>query len=379
MQSFLRAPGSVVVAGPLAGAPAQVAAAAADGGAALTLHRLADPSAVRRVLRDLAADDHRTERFPGPNPVSLDSSHFGQLRGQPYYICEKTDGVRHALVCCTLDAPELGRRVNVCALVDRALAVYLLPLGCVPRAAYQGTLLDGEVAWNRARRRWEYIVFDAVCVSGIPVLNATLPRRLDAVHRVLRVYGRATPDPSPDPLDLRVKTFVPCTKLADYEASLDRINRQYATDGVILTPAVTPVQYGRHHGMFKLKCGEGVRHTVDFLVGADGRTLCVFDSGTHVAVGALRPGEASVPPRSVAECAPVGDGTWALVHLRTDKTTANDMYTYQKTLLNARENLGLRHLHDVFPQHQAPPPLPESPVYAPPPLPESPVYAPAEN
>lgn len=365
MQAFLRAPpvaAAGATASPLLGAPAQVAAA---DGATLRLHCLADPGAVRRVVRDLAADDARAERFPGPNPVSLDSSHFAQLRSQAYYICEKTDGVRHALVCCTLDVPELGRRVNVCALVDRALRAYLLPLQCLPRAAYQGTLLDGEVAWNRARRRWEFIVFDAVCVSGIPVLNATLPRRLDAVHRVLRVYARATPDPSPDPLDLRAKTFVPCTKLDDYEASLDRIRRQYATDGVILTPAVTPVQYGRHHGMFKLKCGEGVHHTVDFLVGADGRTLCVFDSGTHVAVGALRAGDAA-PPRSVAECAPVdaAAGTWALLHLRTDKTTANDMFTYQKTLLNARENLGLGHLYDVFPQ-QAAPAVPDSPEYVP--------------
>jgi hypothetical protein len=29
------------------------------------------------------------------------------------------------------------------------------------------------------------------------------------------------------------------------------------------------------------------------------------------------------------------------VGIRTDKTTANDMYTYQKTMLNIRENLSL--------------------------------------
>lgn len=319
-----------------------VIAALSPAGPALMLDRLEDPTSVRRVMRDLASDDHRTERFPGPNPVSLDRSHFDRLRSEPYYVCEKTDGVRHALVCCTLNPPELGGRpVKVCALVDRALVVYLLPVRHLPRAVYQGTLLDGELTWNRGRRRWEFLVFDAVCVSGIPVLNATLPKRMDAVHRILRVYSRHPS--SSDPVDLRAKTFVSCTKLSEFEASLPSIKTSYEIDGVILTPSLTPVQYGRHHGLFKLK--DGGRHTVDFLVGPGGRQLSVFDNGTHVPVGTLRE---SAPPGCIAECAAVEGTTWTLVHVRTDKKTANDMYTFQKTMLNMREGLGLRNLRDVF-------------------------------
>jgi len=319
--------------------------AGAEGPSPLTLHRVTDVGyrqILLAVLRDLAMDDGRHPRFPGPNPVSLDSSHLPKLRAEPYYVCEKTDGVRHLLLCCTLETPF--RKLNVCVLVDRALAMYLLPVQHLPRAAYQGTLLDGELAWNKRRARWEYLVFDAVAVSGIPVLNGTLPERMDAVHRMVRVY--AAHDASGDVVDLRPKTFVACCNLREFEDSLPSLEQQYDIDGVILTPATAPVTYGRHYGMFKLKFD--ARHTVDFLVGPDGRQLGVFDNGAHVTVGSLAPGH-SAPPGSIAECATAGQqGVWTLVTLRTDKATANDMFTYQKTLLNMRENLGLADLKQVF-------------------------------
>lgn len=330
-------------------------AAAADGAPPLVLHRMTDTAyatRLQRALKDLACDDHRAPRFPGPNPVSLDTSHFPRLAAEPYYVCEKTDGVRFLMVCCTMDSKD--GKLNVCALVDRSSTAYLLPIGHLPRAAYQGTLLDGEAAWNKRRRRWEYLVFDAVCVSGIPVLDGTLKDRLAAAHRVLRVYSDSTPaaaatEATPaDPVDLRAKNFVSCTRLEDFEASLGALQEQYDIDGVILTPARTPVTYGRHMGMFKLKFGS--KHTVDFLVGEDGRQLRVFDAGAHVAVGSLFPGQAGAAPGSIVECALAAPGTtlWTVVTTRTDKTTANDMFTYQKTLLNMREALDMSHLKRVF-------------------------------
>lgn len=328
-------------------------AAACEGATDLCLHRVDDAqslSLLRDIARDLASDDSRMPRFPGPNPVSLDSTYFSKLAGEPYYVCEKTDGVRYLLVCCTMPAPPDLRShrplVNVCALLDRALNAYLFPLQQLPRAAYQGTLLDGEIAYNRAERRWEFLIFDAICVSGVPVLNGSLPDRLAAVHAVLRVYSPSEADPAV----LRAKDFVPLSRLADFERAMDGgLRDAYDIDGVILTPAARPVVYGRHFGMFKLKFG--AHHTVDFLVGQDGRSLSVFDSGTHVQVATLRPDAPPVPPGAIAECG-LQQGTWVVVLLRTDKKTANDMYTYQKTLLNIREALTLDHLARVVPQRE---------------------------
>jgi hypothetical protein len=294
------------------------------------------------VLKDLSSDDAAAPRFPGPNPVSLDTSHFPVLRSQPYYVCEKTDGVRYAMLCYTTSAG--GAKVNVCALVDRALNAHLLSVRHLPRAAYQGTLLDGEVVFNRCSERWEYLIFDAMCVSGIPVLNSPLKERMNAVHAVMRVYAEANrrdPPAQRDDLDLRPKDFFALPQLDDFEQELHFIKIKHDVDGVILTPATAPVVYGRHRTLFKLKFD--ARHTVDFLVGADGVSLTVFDAGRHVPVGRLRRGAAS--PGVIAECVraqpPAGQDEWDLVMVRTDKTTANDMFTYRKTMLNIREGLTL--------------------------------------
>lgn len=315
---------------------------AAGHGLPLVLHQLTDPmqvSQVRAVVKDLACDDSSSTRFPGPNPVSLDTSHYPKLRGEPYYICEKTDGVRYLMVVCTLAQP--AGPLKLVALLDRAMNAYVLPVQYVPKALFQGSLLDGELVWNKATKQWDFLVFDALTVSGIPIMNSTLPDRLRAVHKALGAYVHD----DDDPVRLRVKSFFPCSDMPAAEHHLGKARDAYDTDGVILTPAKPGVVYGRHMGMFKLKFGS--KHTVDFLVGQDGRQLSVFDAGRHVPVGTLR---SPAPSGSVAECTlpDLATTVWDLVTIRTDKTTANDMYTYQKTLLNMREGLTLDHIKAVF-------------------------------
>lgn len=347
----------------------------------LVLDRIVDDHVASRIvtiMRGLANDDSKATRYPGPNPISLDTSHFPQLQKEPYYICEKTDGVRYALVCTTLPPPlkapapgqpnsESNKSLNMCCLVDRALAVYVLPLRHVPKAMFQGSVLDGELARNTLTGAWDYLIFDAVVVSGVPVLDSTLNVRMDAVHHVMRVY---TPHPD-DPVTLLPKTFFPCAQLDMYRAHAKSV--PYEIDGVILTPAMPPVVYGRHFGMFKLK--DGSRHTVDFLVGADGRSLSVFDksitaattatiatttnknnknnttarnnkaTSAHVTVGTLIE---AAPADSIVECELISGTQWKVVGVRSDKSTANDMFTYQKTLLNMREALTLDSIEPLF-------------------------------
>ena len=315
----------------------------APGGRELSMSRVVDAKYqgfLAAAVRDLSMDDARQARFPGPNPVSLDTSHYPMLRREPYVVCEKTDGVRFALLCCCVPgAHPLDEPLRVAALVDRKGSSFLLPLRHVPTALFQGTLMDGELAWNKADASWDFLVFDAVVVSGVPVLNAPLKDRMEAAHRGLRAYSV---DRS-DPVRLELKSFVACSRFDDVDAHLVAASAKYDIDGVILTPQGRGVVYGRHGGMFKLKFG--ARHTVDFLVHHDGRGLTVFDNGTHVVVGALR-----APSRAgtVVECVLATDGVWDLVTVRTDKKTANDAFTYNKTLLNMRENLGLDDLRRAF-------------------------------
>lgn len=311
----------------------------------LMLHQITDEVScdiIKQAVKDLSFDDAKHARYPGPNPVSLDTSHFPRLSGEPYYVCEKTDGVRYLMVCCTMPSPPgITHRdtINVCALVDRSMTAYLLSIRGLPRAAYQGTLLDGEVAWNKALERWEYLVFDALCISGVPVLNGSLPDRMTGVHRMMEIYEHH----DRDTMHIQPKNFIAGSRFAEFQDSLPDLETRYDIDGLILTPARPPVVFGRHMGLFKMKFSS--KHTVDFLVGPDGRQLSVFDAGRHSQVGSLYPGT-TAPPGSIAECslAQPGSTLWTLVMLRTDKSTANDMYTYQKTMLNMRENLTVAHV-----------------------------------
>lgn len=346
---------------------------AVAGPTPLILPRVTDDASVAAVLAEMrrasGQDVANTwARFPGPNPVSLDRSHFGALRRQPYYVCEKTDGVRHALVCCRLPAPTERGFHNVCALVNRAMAVYLLPIQRLPRAAYQGTVLDGEVAWNREAGAWEYVAFDAPCVSGVPVRNEPLVERMGALHCIMKVYRGTGGVHERDPLALVPKAFY--SSIKDYEAALPALTRRYEVDGLILTPANPGCVYGQHAELFKLK----TKHTVDFLV-VQGDLLAVYDpraqgGNGHTVVGRLEPHDRTqIPPQpgAIVECSaasqpgsfcaagpfpPPGGreqlGIWRLLGVRTDKTTANNMTTYTKTLLNIVENLTLDDLRTIF-------------------------------
>lgn len=305
-------------------------------------HRVHEPDAGRILAAAwaLAGEASEAPRFPGPSPVSLERAQLPALvaRAGETWLCEKTDGTRYAFAALTY----AGRRVV--ALIDRALAVWLCPLRGLPRAAFQGTLLDGELAWNKRAKTWTYLAFDALCLSGIPVFHAPFSARIRYLHRAL-APALVAADPA-DPCVLRVKEFVPASDWEGCLAHAARAAQYYDCDGLVFTPDPDAVRFGRHMRMYKWK--DPAKHTVDFLVGPGG-TLGVYDARAraHTTVGRLVGGAAG-PPGTIAECAHVSADVWRLVHVRGDKKTANDHFTYTKTMNNIREKLGLDELTAVF-------------------------------
>jgi hypothetical protein len=200
---------------------------------------------------------------------------------------------------------------------------------------YQGSVLDGEIAFNKMSQTWQFLTFDVVMMSGVPTFSKRFSDRIGVAHKVMALFRRHPLDP----LDLKVKNFYSLDTLPDAASHVSMARSYFEVDGVILTPQEDAVVFGRHFGMFKFK--DGAKHTIDFLVmGADG-TLGVFDNGRHAAVGRLSvlPGQAVPSVGSVVECSFLGKDAWKMEMVRTDKTTANDMFTYRKTKLNIDENL----------------------------------------
>ena len=98
------------------------------------------------IQQSWESDD--SERFPGPQPVSIERRHFPLLKKQPYMVCEKTDGTRYMLVCF---ASSDGNKV--CAITDRAFRAFYLSL-TIPRQ----TILDGELVERLNKSTERFIV-----------------------------------------------------------------------------------------------------------------------------------------------------------------------------------------------------------------------------
>lgn len=247
--------------------------------------------------------------FPGPQPVSIERCHFAALRRQPYVVCEKTDGVRHLLVC---DGEKRA------ALVNRAFEVTPVAMN-LPR----GTILDGELVTCRDGRTL-FIVHDAVIVRDENVTRLSLTERLTKARSIVRSVVRT----AKSPFGLTVKTMVALEEFATFPTEFP-----YETDGLVFTPVNEPVRTGTHETMFKWKPRD--RITIDFLV--RGRDLYIQERGQLVAECTMHTRH-TFPPDTIIECE-YGDLGWTPVKIRTDKTYPNNRRTFFRTIVNIKENI----------------------------------------
>lgn len=256
------------------------------------------------------------DRFPGPQPVSIERRHFIEFKKREYLVCEKTDGTRHMLVSFEHE----GRRSTF--LVNRAF-------DCQPVSTMipRGTVLDGELVVPKAGTRPVFLVYDAVWTKGRDLRREPLDVRLEAARALLKTVPRS----SKDPFEIKVKTMILLKDLASLPA-LDSF--PWETDGLVFTPVHEPIRMGTHETLFKWKPRE--RITIDFLV-RRGNELYVQDRGQEYKEAELHL-RGSFPDGTILECG-YGDLGWLPEKIRTDKTYPNNRRTYFRTLVNLRENI----------------------------------------
>ena len=268
---------------------------------------------------------HRTwespdpERFPGPQPVSIERRHFIEFKKRPYYVCEKTDGVRHLLLSLEVD----GKRFT--CLVNRAFGI--IPFSTmIPR----GTVLDGELVHQKdSSLRPVFIIYDAVCAKGLDVRKEPLDKRLAAARALLKTVIRS----SKDPFEIRVK------EMGVFPGPLPDLNAfPWETDGLVFTPINEPVRMGTHETLFKWKPRD--RITVDFEI-SNGTELNVQERGRLYKEAELYGAGISYPNGTIVECG-YGKTGWTVEKVRSDKNHANNRRTYFKTLVNLREAIQIQ-------------------------------------
>lgn len=266
--------------------------------------------------------------FPGPQPISIERRHFQILKNGEYVVCEKTDGVRHALVCLTID----GKKVT--ALINRALDIRYVKLQ-MPKSAHNGTILDGELVDNNL-----LMVYDAVMVSGESVMELDLLGRLGKAAMFIKGIMRMTKDP----ITVKLKTFMDAKCITQFYAEVIP-KLPYETDGLVFTPVNEPVRIGTHETMFKWKPRD--LNTIDFQVKWHRDRWCLYiqDRGILVFESEIRnaePFKDLLKEDAIVECQYMIDDKpiwWKPVGVRTDKKHPNNRRTFYRTMVNVRENI----------------------------------------
>ena len=276
-----------------------------------------------RIWGTLRPDQPPPPIFPGPQPISIERRHFPILQNGNYVVCEKTDGVRHALFCLNYEGK------NIAFLINRALKLTPVKM-CFPKRGYLGTLLDGELVDGKL-----FMIYDAMMIYGENIMNKTLPQRLSEAD----MFVKGIMCLKSDRIIVKMKSL---KKISEFDP-----NQQfpYKTDGLIFTPVEEPVRVGTHETMFKWKPRD--MNTIDFQVKSRGPNewgLYIQDRGTLIYQSSVYgPPDEWLQEDNILECQYQIDAHpvpwWKPVGIRTDKKHPNNRRTYFRTLVNIREDI----------------------------------------
>ena len=314
-----------------------------DSNALLVTDDVARTVLVDELRRRWNVYEYRT--FPGPQPVSIERVHMERLFADPYWVCEKSDGMRFLFVCTRYnDKPY-------CFLMDRKLDIYMLDLEMVT-GAFDGTILDGELVRNKITHRFEYLVYDSTMVMGVSTMNLPhserIKKSLDVVQ-FIRYNNNA-------PFLMRMKAFYPIREMDAYVRDVVP-TIGHDIDGYIFTPENEPVKSGTHFTLYKWK--ERVKNTVDFLLErnhykpgeyiskiAKGKTLkSLFDNRVLIERGSDVDVHLKQHGSAIVECEYLSPSCWRAALVRHDKTRPNSHLTWTKTLINIDENIQLKEFY----------------------------------
>lgn len=269
--------------------------------------------------------------FPGPQPISIERKHFPLLRRSNYVVCEKTDGVRHVMMCFKHE------NKNMCLITNRNLDMYLVNLR-VPTSAYEkGTILDGEIV-KSLEGRWMFMVYDIV-------IPGNFPERFQAADKIVSKIVNI----SKNIFVVKLKKFFKLNQFSE----LQNVEHPYHVDGYVFTPEDEPIRIGTHETMFKWK--PLVQNTIDFQMkkrpNSENWGMYLQEKGILMYETEISPSDC--PPEFmvedlIAECMYVPDHqAWFPLRIREDKNFPNARKTFYRTLVNLKEDIQVSEFDNI--------------------------------
>lgn len=280
----------------------------------------------------------KDDTYPGPQPTSIERSHFELLKNKRYYVCDKTDGFRYSFIACDVDGKHIA------CVMDRNLNCHMLKLR-LPRECTKGTVLDGEIIQNKDGA-WIFLVYDCVVMCGMNVSTLRFDERMEHTETFINSYKKS----NDDALLFVKKEYY---DIRDIESFINRVPAQnYDNDGLIFIPNDEPVRSNTHPTYFKFK--KGNENTVDFALGSDGTMYLQMKGVLKKTINrAINMNDADLDLNFsngpiIVECSFVKNKDWNIKMVRNDKNMPNSVYTHKKTMNNIKENIKLNEFVDIM-------------------------------
>jgi hypothetical protein len=283
--------------------------------------------------------------FPAPQPVSLERKDYEKLQKYQYSVSLKLDGIRFLLYFIR----DKNER-NQCILINRALNFFSVYLD-VDQSMFNGTLLDGELIYNKQFNRWDFSIHDAIILNGNKVNKLPHSVRLCDTRLCLSSFVNYYNDKNV--FNMYVKYFYSFENFENFKKEI--FDQSEDNDGVIFMPENLPVISGTQYSMLKWKPEN--KHTFDFLIKESeiGLQAFVFHMSNLKLFANIyfNTNEGKIfienskklnnyKNECIIECTfDKKTNNFTPILIRTDKTHPNSLRTIERTLFNINENIQL--------------------------------------
>lgn len=288
--------------------------------------------------------------FPGPQPVSIEKKDFSKLKDYKYFTSLKLDGYRFILYFIK-DKNEK----NQCIIFNRALNFYNINIDAED-TIFNGTLLDGELVFNKKSNSWDYFIHDALLLCGNKINKLSHSIRLSDTRCCIDSFINNN---SPvNTVNIKVKDFY---EFDNFDNFVEIYSKSTNNDGIIFMPENLPVISGTQYSMLKWKPQE--KHTFDFLIkeSEKGFSAFVFHMGNFKEFAIIHKdtpdGNIFIEKTKVLknyknecilECSFNKEtNNFTPLLIRTDKTHPNSLRTIERTLFNITENIKIDDFVDI--------------------------------